>query len=412
MSEEMAAVKFAIRLAEQMTCYGATVHEVEDAISALSETLGMNGNFVLYNKILFTSVGGQNEQQVTLTRFFGTKVNINRLEMVERIFRTVCSGETSVAQGIEQLDGVKNSDPLYSRFLEFLSWPLLSAGFVFVLFGSWKELTGSCVISCILFFVNAVLSKNDAGTGLRLAVPVSAFIAALLAVTVNKFIVPVSISVIVISSLMKFMPGFSLTQAMTEIAYRRLVSGMAHLCEAVSTLIILAMGAFLGTAFGSLFAAIPVEKPLAVPPGWQLCIAGLAISISFIFAYDIVKRNIVPVVLASIMVTLVWTWGKEWYGAVYGTGMAAIAGAMVANIYARISRSSDLVIKIPTAVLIVPGVFGFRSLVEIISKNTVSGLDHLLTVIALGAAIAGGFLFVDIIIPSSSHPRGVKRKSN
>ena len=404
-------VRFAISLAELMTCYGAAVHEVEDTIASLSAALGMNGHFVLYNKVLFTSSGEPCAERVTLTRFTATRVNIYRLEKLEQVYQAVCSTEISISQGIAELERIKNSKRLYSEFLEFLSWPLISAGFVFILFGSWKELICSCTISVMLYFINSLLSKNDVGTGLRIAVPVAAFIAALFAVLVNKFVFPIAISVVVLSSLMKFMPGFSLTQAMTEIAYRRPVSGMAHLCEAVSILSMLAMGAFLGTAFGSLFSVIPTEKALPILPVWQLCIAGLAVSMSFIFAYDIVKRNIIPVILGSIIVTLLWTMGKEIYGAVYGTGIAAIAGALIANIYSRLSGSSDLVIKIPAAVIIVPGVFGFRSLIEIINNYTVSGLDHALMVFALGAAIVGGFLLVDIIIPPYSHPHSTKAKN-
>ncbi|HBM14813.1 MAG TPA: hypothetical protein DD381_00455 [Lentisphaeria bacterium] len=408
--DESDIIKFTITLAELMTCYGATVHEVEDTIASLHDALGVTSNFVLFNKYFFSAFGEPHNQQVTFKRFFASGVNIKKLELVEKVYLSVASGELTVEQGLEQLTTIKASRKLYNQFFEFLSWPLISASFVFILFGSWKEVICSCLISIVIYFINNKFSKNDVGTGFRIAIPISAFVAAVLSVFIYKFIYPVTIYVVVISSLMKFMPGLSLTQAMTEIAYRRLFSGMAHLCDAVCILALLSMGSFLGIAFGSLFSSIPIQNNLSVPPAWELCFSGIAVSFSLIFTYDIIKKHIVPVVIASMIVTVVWIWGKEVYGAVYGTGLAAMLGAVIANTYARLSRCSDLVIKIPTAIITVPGIFGFKSLIEIFNSGNITGLDHFLTTFALGAAIAGGFLLSDIVIPPASHPRHIKVK--
>jgi uncharacterized membrane protein YjjB (DUF3815 family) len=278
--------------------------------------------------------------------------------------------------------------------------------------GSWQDLICSCLISLVIYPINKKLSHGDNGTGLRTAIPSCAFLAAILAVISNIIIPSVSIAIIAISSLMKFMPGLYLTQAMTEIAYRRLISGMAHLCEAVFILAIMALGVFLGTAIARNFATVSLNVHPGILPFWQLCIAGILVGYSFIFSFDIMKRHIPIVICTSIIVIIIWLWGKNIYGPVYGTGFAAIVGSFMANIYARISNSSDLILKLPSAIIIVPGVFAFRALIDILNNNTLSGLEHFMTTFILGTAIAGGFLIVDIIIPPNFSYKKIQSCSN
>ncbi len=395
------ANQFVLTLAELMSDYGASVHEIEDAMFTLNDTLQLNGSFVLFNRILLTSYADSTgNNQVNLQRFGASKVNLHKLEQVEIIFHQVAAGQLAVTDGLQRLTQIKSSGRLYNRILDFLSWPLLSAGFVLILSGNWLDLICSSLISILIYKINAILSRNDNGTGLRIAVPTCAFVAAFLAVISNLIFHSTSIAIIATSSLMKFMPGLYLTQAITEIAYRRLISGMAHLCEAIFILVILALGVFLGTALGNLLIPVSLVTQPGLTPLWKLVLAGSLIGSSFIFSFDIIKRHIPIVIIASIIVTIIWINAKVNYGPIYGTAVAALSGALMANLYARISGSSDLVLKLPTAVIIVPGIFAFRALIDILNNNTVPGVEHFLTTFTLGAAIAGGFLIVDIIIPA------------
>ena len=410
-SSNNSALKFLISFAEQLSIYGATVHEIEETIFSLKDALNLKGDIVLFNNVLLTSLSETNTPQVTLTRFKYQKVNINRLAMLEKLFLDIHSHQISLEDGWVRLENIKQAKQLYNNILEFISWPLVSAGFVIILHGSWREIIVSCLISIIIFTVNSILSKNDTGTGVRIIIPISAFIAAFLSVITYSYISPISISITTISSLMKFMPGFYLTQSMTEIAFRRPITGMAHLCDAIMILVILAMGVFLGTAIGSLIAPLPMGKSLPIPSNQMLCLAGLCVGWSFVFTYNISKKFILPVIVSSIIIILIWIHCKEIYGTVYGTGLAATIGAVIANLFARISKSSDLIIKIPTAIIIVPGIFGLRALIEIINYGAIFGIDNFLTTFALGVSIAGGFLFADIVIPPSVHPGKVKSYS-
>lgn len=394
------ACKFVLQLAELMSDYGASVQKIEDMMFTLNDFLELNGNFVLFNRILLTSFDTDSQyNQVHLKRFGASRVNLLRLEMAEKLFIQITQQKLSIADGLRQLESIRNSPRLYNPLLDFLSWPLLATGFVLILSGNLRDLLCAGIISTVIYFANKVLSHHDNGTGLRISVPICSFIAAFLAVICKLLITDTSSAIIVTSSLMKFMPGLYLTQAMTEIAYRRLTSGIAHLSEAIFILVVLALGVFLGTALGNFFIPVSLDITSHAQPFWQLCLAGILVGSSFIFSFDIIRKHIPIVIATSIIVTLIWIWSKEIYGPVYGTGIAALTGAFMANIYTRITCSSDLILKLPSAIIIVPGIFAFRALIDILNNNTVTGLEHFLTTFMLGAAIAGGFLIIDIIIP-------------
>ncbi len=402
--------RLVIRLAELMSNYGATVNEIEDTIWHLSNALSLQGHFVLFNRILFTSFGGVIEQKVTLTRFGSTQVNIDRLEKVKKVYKSVSAGSISARHGLSELESITCAKRLYNSFLEIVSWPLISGGFAYIYLGSWKEALCAALISIILMLINRRFPGNEFGTGLRLSIPLSAFVAGICTVAFSQVIHPISITITVISCLMRFMPGFSLTQAMTEIASRRLVSGMAHFCEAIATLMMLATGVFIGITLGSVFMTVSHGYTPFPPAMWQISIAVISVSIGFVICYQILTCHIVAVIVSCILATLLWFYARESYGIVYGTGAAALLGALIANLYARIRQCSDLIIKVPVAIILVPGVYGYRSLLEIMNSQTVSGLGHFLTTFGIAVAIITGYLLIDIIIPVDSHSEDARKE--
>ncbi|MEO6065648.1 MAG: threonine/serine exporter family protein, partial [Lysobacterales bacterium] len=89
----------------------------------------------------------------------------------------------------------------------------------------------------------------------------------------------------------------------------------------------------------------------------------------------------------------------EALGAPSGVFLAGLVVGGAANIYARWRNRPGALVRVPGIILSVPGSVGFRTLILVFGGNLMSGLNTAVTLLLLLAAVVGGLLFGNLLVP-------------
>jgi uncharacterized membrane protein YjjB (DUF3815 family) len=226
---------------------------------------------------------------------------------------------------------------------------------------------------------------------------VGAAFAAFAAGVVSALWHSVTPSLVTIASLIILLPGMSLTVAMTELATRHLIAGTARLMSAVIVLLELVVGVALGERAAA--AIVHVHQAVPVPlPAWAPWVALVASSISVAIVVQAQVRAFGWILAASIVGYLGNIVGIAWLGGQMGVMVGAFALGVLGNVYARLLKRPAQVVLVPAVLLLVPGSMGFRGMISLLSRDTLTGVETVFAMFVVAIAIVAGLLIANAVV--------------
>jgi len=138
--------------------------------------------------------------------------------------------------------------------------------------------------------------------------------------------------------------------------------------------------------------------PLALPT-WTLWVA-LAVTPVALGILFRARRQEMPWIAVG---TLVAFWGSrfgvEFLGPLLGAGVGAFLSGTVANLFARKRRRPAVVLVAPSLILLVPGSIGYNSLMLLMQKDVLSGVDTAVTTMLVAVSLVAGLLLSNVLVP-------------
>jgi len=197
-------------------------------------------------------------------------------------------------------------------------------------------------------------------------------------------------------------PGMSLTTAVREISSQHLVSGVARMGGAISTLLKLTFGTVAATQLCAAFGIDPGTYALPPLPGWVDYPSLVLGAFGFAILFRAARRDW-PVVIGAVIVGYLATrWGGLMSGTIPGAPFGVFLGGFLlgalANLYARLMHRPGAVVREPGIILLVPGSVGFRSVSYLFERDTVLGLDTGVLLVTLLISLVAGLLFGDLLV--------------
>jgi uncharacterized membrane protein YjjB (DUF3815 family) len=102
---------------------------------------------------------------------------------------------------------------------------------------------------------------------------------------------------------------------------------------------------------------------------------------------------------ATVLAILTYAAGKELLGAPAGVFAAALAIGVCGGLVAAWRRRSALVFIVPGVLMLVPGSAGFNSILQLLTGQTVSGIDAGFNTFVTAMSIAYGLMVSAVILP-------------
>jgi uncharacterized membrane protein YjjP (DUF1212 family) len=397
--------RFVTTLARMLHEAGTPAHRLEGLVSSCAERLGVRVSVFSLPTWIHISLGEEGAQRAVNFRVDPGSPKLAMLEESYLVADRVARGELDAEQGNTALARVRSRLVPPPAWLTCLGYALFSMGAAFFLGGSWGEMFAALPIG---FTVGASIALAAGRRERELlaefgAAAIGTIAAALVALAFRGMGYEVSLA-----GLVTLLPGLSLATAMTELSTRNLASGSARLIGAITTLVVVGMGAGIGERVAVLLGlpehssfVVPVTQSASVSTG--LVLALLAISSGLAIAFQARPRRAGLVLVSCITGWIAVRTAREFGGAELAPVVAAAAIGMLGNLYARVRRRPTLAIVLPGLALLLPGSIGFRGMQGIMASDTLAGLNTAISALIVAASIAAGLLIANALLPSPRH---------
>jgi uncharacterized membrane protein YjjP (DUF1212 family) len=400
-------IAFVLELARRLHQYGTSAPRLEMAIAGAAQRLGLSADVWSSPTAIIISFAdlAQGEEGVAQTtqvmRLAPGEVNLERLCQADDIADRAIAGELGLREGFRLLRELGRPDTRREKIGSIASYGLSAASIAALfLHSSWVDLVVAGAIGVVIGCITLLAASRP-----RLAVAsdaICALVATTVTIVVSAFVVPLAIKSVVLASLIILVPGMSLTNAVREISSGHLVSGMARMGGAMSTLLKLTFGTIAAT---QLCAAVGITaRDFALPalPTWTDFPALLVAAIAFAILFRAARRDWPVVIVAVVVGYLATRWGGAISGSLPGAPVGVFLGGLLlgalANVYARFAHRPGAVIREPGILLLVPGSVGFRSVSFLLERDTTLSVDTGLLLVTLLVSLVAGLMFGDLLV--------------
>lgn len=392
---------FIIKLGKALHKFGTPAYRLEAHLLNVSKLLNLHACFLVTPTSL-TFVISENEDSQDYSHFIRVDpgdIDLGSLARTDELVDELSSGQRSLAEAIERLDEIEKKPNPYGRFITFLAFGASSGAFSLLMHTSWNDVFWSVVLSFVvcLFVFWSESSKRVA----EMLEPVSALTVAVLASAVTLIDPSINVSLVILSSIIAFIPGLALTLGLSELASRNLVSGTARIMDALMSLFKLYFGGFLGLALGRLLWG-EVEMTLSSPiPVWTSFVSVTVLSISLIILFKARIKDAPWGLVSGYIAYGSSIWAALYLGGPLSAFVGAFALGLYSNVFSRIMNLPSSIVKLLGLVVLVPGSKVYIGLNTAISgQNMLNSNDIGSQAFLIFMSLIAGLLFSNVVLPS------------
>lgn len=387
-------IKFIMLIAKALHRYGASADRVETALMVLSEKLNVRADYFALPTSIMASFRMEDDEFTRMLRLDPGKINLEKLYYSDKTVDDVIDEKLALKDGISRIQFIIDKEPIHSDFLSVLGMTLLAFNAALLLGGSFYDALLSGAMGFISGIFTAQIKIERIDTIMEALTAFFIAFSATLFAGVYQVLHP---SIIILSSLLYFFPGLSLTMAIGELSSQNLTAGSARFMGAIVILLKIAFGTYMGTLWANALV-VPFEAPLIPLSMLIKTIALILVSLSFVINYQARWQETPWILLAGISTYFL----NRYLGAHFGNTAAAIlAGTYIgagSNIYARVLQRPSMIVSLPAIILLVPGALGYKSLEFLFSQNTLDGINSLFNTLTIGLALVAGTYFGSLIV--------------
>lgn len=365
-------------------------------MTKVSKGLGVVGVFLYTPTALVISLTDQDGERTFLRRVDSGAVDIDKLIRFDETLDRLLAGKLNLAEARDQIEQIAAAAAPYPNWLTVVACAI-SCGAVAVFFrGNPSEIVAATILGAGVALLEFLHSRMRWEQGFL--EPLAGLLAAVGALAVAKFVIPIDDRLVALAALIVMIPGLKVTVALTELSLGHLSAGVARLAGACVSLLTITIGVALGWRIAGSWRTLPDPAAWHSPEWWQwIAIAAAPIAFSIVFKARPPQWPIIASVsIAGYLASL--TLGRWW-----GMEVGAFAGAVVvgvgSNLYARLRDRPALVPLTPGIIVLVPGSLGYRSLTAFLDRETIAGVDFAFNMVIVAAALVGGILTANVVMP-------------
>lgn len=400
-----ARVDFIVELARRLHAYGTTAQRLEGAISAVARRLGLECDpWSNPTGLILTFSDPATTELTSITRVIRLEpgdVDLGKLCRADAIAERVLAGSLDLSSGKHALRALDRPPRARAQRMTVLSFVLASAAVAGLLRAGWPDIGVAAAIGGLIGLLHVLGSRHPrvSETFDALAALLATFIAA----AVATWLVPLSLSSVVVAALIVLLPGLALTNAVAELTSNHLVSGSARFAGAVATLFKLTFGTVVAMQLIKVLGWHPIEAAAVAQPHWVEGLALLLASYSFAVLFRAPRRDYPLVMFAATLgygvTRLTGLWLLPEHGTFpLGVFLAGLLVTAASNIYARCANRPGALIRVPGIILLVPGSIGFRSITLLMEHDMAVGFDTAMSLLAALIALVAGVLFGNLLV--------------
>ncbi|NQY63615.1 MAG: threonine/serine exporter family protein [Alteromonadaceae bacterium] len=392
--------RFIIRLGKALHKLGTTAYRLEDNLQSIANFLQLRASFIIApTSLTFILSDDDDDQQYNhLVRVPPGDIDLGSLARIDELVDELTSGERTLAEAIERLNEINNKPPPYGFLLTFLAFGASSGAFAMLMRTSWNDVFWSTLLGFIAYLFVVWSERSPSVT--EMLEPVVALTTSLLACAITLIDPGINVPMVILSSIIAFIPGLSLTVGLSELAARHLMSGTARIMDGVMMLFKLYFGAVLGMALANLFWGKVAFTPPQSTPMWTSWVALTILSISLAILFKARLKDAPWGIISGYIAYSVSVWAGSYLGVALGAFFGAFALGMYSNLFSRLMNLPSSIVRLLGLVVLVPGskvYIGLNSLVS--GEQMVPSTDIGSQAFLIFMSLVAGIIFSNVVIP-------------
>lgn len=386
------AVAFFVALGVAMVDSGAAVTQVTATLRRVAQVNGVAGlNVAVLPTVLFVSVPGAESVQTSIASA-GRGLRLDQVDEVFQVVDAAEHGDISPEEGRRLLAATRRRRPRGTAWSRLAGYPLLAAGLVLILRGSWTELLLGAVLAAVVGALQ--LHRSEVPAAYQLFLPVfSALFASVTVFALVRAGADIGVFAPLIACLVTFLPGAQLTTGVIELATGQMVAGAGRVAHGVMQLVLLAIGVVAGAQLVGIPAHTVTSASLTgfgVVAPW---LGVVAFGVGVVLANS-ARISSLPWILLILGVAYA---GQVLGDRVLGDELSAFAGALLMTpvaMFAADQRTGPptLVTFLPAFWMLVPGAAGLAGLTKYLGDRRFDGVTSLISAGSTMVGIAFGVL--------------------
>ncbi len=393
---------YLVEVGATLSAHGNPTHRTESLIRLIAEGELCRCEVFAVPTGLWLSVKSVESTRpaVRMARVKEWSLNLDRLSAVDEVFNEVVDRKLSFVEARLAIEQIERRPLPYPRALVWLSQVGACATTAVFFRGGLVEVGAAALGGALSVLVSLALRAREGAS--LLTEFVGGMLAAGLAWAATSVYPDASREVIVLSSVIRLVPGMALTTGLAELVNRNLVAGAGRLMEALAVGLSLVFGiacvVALETAVGLSGAAIEIMRPQPafVVQAGALATAGLC----FCVLFSVPRRHLLGATSSAAIGWIVTGQATRYLPGALGAFAAALSVTLWANGCARVSRRPAQVFLLPGLALLLPGSFGFLSLEAFLRGEFLGGAAKGFEMFLVAGAIVTGLLLGNVVLPT------------
>jgi uncharacterized membrane protein YjjP (DUF1212 family) len=402
------AVEFLLTFARIGHRAGYPTADLEERVESLAAALTLEGAEVSATPTLIElSLGSLPRRRSYSLRVRPTTVDLDAIARLDDLVQDVLDERLAVREALERLSEIAARPLKRPWFVQLAAYALAGAAVTPVLGGGWRELVAGGVVG-LLVGVIALFARRTARAEPMVA-PLAAVVASFSAGVLAQLGLDAAPDVVTLAALVTFLPGMALTIGVRELASEHLQSGVSNTANALVQLLGLVFGVGVGRSVAVSWFGVPDQRVLHAAFADTHVLAAIAAGLAFTVTLRAPSRAAPVMCAATVLAITVNAAGKALLGGPAGVFVAALAIGAVGGLLAAPLRRSALVFIVPGVLILVPGSAGFSSVLQLLTGQTVSGIDAGFNTFVTAMAIAYGLMVSTVILPRRFTQLGPRR---
>jgi len=395
--------RFVIKLGRALQECGASSERIERHLSNTCTMLSIHGSFLITPTTFTCAFWEEDEmdQFIHIERAEAGEINLGRLWEIDRLVESIDQGHLDFSEAPDRLRELSQSPPHHSMAGHAFSWALTGASFAILLSANPLNSLASAIISLLLFAMTRLCSNDQSWkpvTLIMVAFVAGFFSAAFAGLGINP-------PFVILSSIIIFIPGLSLTVALTEISVGHLISGSSRLVDATMTLLKLFFGTLSGIAVVSVLPLAGLTSSwdfgdLPDLPAWRVWPALLGLSLALGIAFNVPRQKMVWGMSAALIAFSSAKLGEAHFGMYSGMFLGALSVGLFSNLFARITKGPGSILMTQGIILLVPGSKVYAILNHWVSGEAILPSESAAKALVAFISLIAGLLFSNALLPA------------
>ncbi|GAB2716511.1 threonine/serine exporter family protein [Arthrobacter bambusae] len=394
-------IDFALHMAETMFRYGAGALEVETSIIAVTAALGLKNIEVdITNQSVALNYAPKDQTPITLLRVVRSWTNnYAGLAQVHQLVTDIVAGGVGRSEAVNRLDDIIRSSKPFPRWMVTMAFGVFSAVFVGVLGGGLGASALAFVSNMLVNLVARQLGKWR--TPDFFVTAACSFLVTFIALMLHWAGADIPPSIVVAGGILLLLPTGRLVSSVQDAINGFPVTAAGRFLSTILTFGAIVAGIAVAVVVGELIGSVAIDVTQTFPEAYPLWGQAILIAVAVI-AIGITEQTLLKLLLPTAAVGLVGyfvLWGASNLG--FGDRLSPAISAVVIGLLARMVAlklgAPQLVVAVPAALILLPGLKIFRSMyvLTVQEADVLLGSGGMLNAGAIVLGVAAGIVLGD-----------------